>query len=145
MNIFEQVKKHWQQLRKGTYQFLDGIKETDLDLKLPFAKSQTIRYQLHCMCGAQESNISLIVEDKWNGYSSSLDKLGKTDLATIKTHLQAADKQMLAAMKKAYFSLVNYMILVEHEAHHQGQLINFIYAYNLPIPKSWQEKWALSN
>ncbi|OIN89387.1 hypothetical protein COW80_01945 [Candidatus Beckwithbacteria bacterium CG22_combo_CG10-13_8_21_14_all_01_47_9] len=97
MNIFEQVKKHWQQLRKGTYQFLDGIKETDLDLKLPFAKSQTIRYQLHCMCGAQESNISLIVEDKWNGYSSSLDKLGKTDLATIKTHLQAADKQMLAA------------------------------------------------
>jgi len=145
MNIFEQVKKHWQQLRKGTYQFLDGIKETDLDLKLPFAKSQTIRYQLHCMCGAQESNISLIVEDKWNGYSSSLDKLGKTDLATIKTHLQAADKQMLAAMKKADFSLVNYMILVEHEAHHQGQLINFIYAYNLPIPKSWQEKWALSN
>ena len=97
------------------------------------------------MCGAQESNLSLIIEDKWNGYSSSLDKLGKTDLATIKTHLQAADKQMLAAMKKADFSLTNYLILVEHEAHHQGQLINFIYAHNLAIPKSWQEKWALTN
>jgi len=145
MDLFEQVKAHWQQLREGTYQFLDGIKESDLDLKLPFSKSQTIRYQFHCMCGAQESNLSLIIEDKWNGYSSSLDKLGKTDLATIKTHLQAADKQMLAAMKKADFSLTNYLILVEHEAHHQGQLINFIYAHNLAIPKSWQEKWALTN
>ncbi len=144
MKTFEEVKKHWQQLREGTYQFLDGIKESDLDLKLPFSKSQTIRYQFHCMCGAQESNIPLITEGKWKGYSSSLDKLGKTDIATIKKHLRAADKQMLAAMKQADFSLINYMILVEHEAHHQGQLINFIFAHGLPIPKSWQDKWALS-
>ena len=73
MNTFEQVKIHWRQLRKDTYQFLDGMKEADLDLKLPFEKSQTIRYQLHCMCGAQESNISLIVEDKWNGYSNYIE------------------------------------------------------------------------
>jgi hypothetical protein len=145
MKTFEKVKKHWQQLRQGTYQFLDGIKESDLNLKLPFPKSQTIRYQFHCMCGAQESNIPLICEGKWKGYSSSLDKLGQTDIATIKTHLRAADKQMLVAMKQTDFSLTNYMILIEHEAHHQGQLINFIYAHDLPIPKSWQEKWALSN
>ncbi|MBV7333222.1 hypothetical protein KFU94_34315 [Chloroflexi bacterium TSY] len=40
--------------------------------------------------------------------------------------------------------LSNYMRLVEHEAHHQGQLINFIYAHDLPIPFSWVDKWALS-
>ena len=145
MNLFNQVKKHWRQLREGTYQFIDGLKESDLDLKLPFARSQTIRYQLHCMCGAQESNISMIVDNTWNGYSSSLDKLGKTDLITIKKHLLTADKKMLTVMKKSNFNLENYMILVEHEAHHHGQLINFIYAHNLPIPQSWQSKWALAN
>lgn len=143
-SIFGQVKKHWLQLREGSYQFLEGIKEADLDLKLPFPKSQNIRYQFHCMCGAQESNIPLIIEGKWKVYVSSLDSLGKTDKATIKKHLRAADKKMLTAMTKADFILENYMVLVEHEAHHQGQLINFIYAYRLPIPKSWQEKWALS-
>lgn len=145
MNLYKEVKKHWQQLREGTYQFIDGLKESDLELKLPFKKSQTIRYQLHCLCGAQESNLSLIVENKWNGYSSSLDKLGKTNLATIKKHLHEADRKMLAAMWKGDFILENYLILVEHEAHHQGQLINFIYAHNLPIPQSWKEKWALTD
>lgn len=144
MNLYKEVKTHWQQLREGTYQFIDGLKESDLDLRLPFKKSQTIRYQFHCMCGAQESNIPFISNGKWLGYSSSLDKMGKTDLVTIKKHLQAADRKMLVVLKSDFY-LENYMILVEHEAHHQGQLINFIYAYNLPIPKLWQEKWALTN
>lgn len=37
-----------------------------------------------------------------------------------------------------------YLYLTEHEAHHHGQLINFIYAHNLPIPPGWAEPWALS-
>lgn len=145
MEIYQKIKQHWQQLREGTYQFIDGLKESDLDLKLPLAQSQTIRYQLHCMCGSQESNLSLIMENKWNGYTSSLDMFGKTNIVTIKKHLREADKKMLVAMGKGNFVLENYLILVEHEAHHQGQLINFIYAHNLSIPKSWQEKWALSH
>ena len=32
----------------------------------------------------------------------------------------------------------------EHEAHHHGQLINFIYACGFPIPESWTDAWGLS-
>ncbi|NMB56746.1 hypothetical protein GYA19_02295 [Candidatus Beckwithbacteria bacterium] len=50
---------------------------------------------------------------------------------------------LLQVFEDGYSPMINYMILVEHEAHHQGQIINFIYACDLPIPKSWSEKWAL--
>ena len=37
-----------------------------------------------------------------------------------------------------------YLYLTEHEAHHHGQLINFLYAHDLPIPPGWAEQWALT-
>jgi hypothetical protein len=66
--------------------------------------------------------------------------------------MRLADEVLLQAVHKADLTnsfadgrtpLAHYLKLVEHEAHHQGQLINFIYAFDLPIPKSWEEKWHL--
>ena len=152
-NLPKEIQSHWQQLRGMTNDFLEAIKESDLEKKLPFPESQSLGYQFWCMVGAQESNIPLITKGKWEGFACSLDSEDKVTKEIIVAHMQEADKKLLGALQKTdllqKFSdgstpLMNYMILVEHESHHQGQIINFIYAHNLPIPKSWKEKWALT-
>lgn len=40
--------------------------------------------------------------------------------------------------------LESYFRLVEHESHHHGQLINFIYACRFPIPACWADSWGLT-
>ncbi len=152
-SLLQEVKAHWLQLRGMTYDLLGKLKPEDLNKKLPFPASQDILYQFNCMIGAQESNIPLITKGVWEGFSSSLDKEPEKTIEVIKKHMQEADSKLFEALQSTdllkKFSdgsspLMNYMVLVEHEAHHQGQLINFIYACDLPIPKSWVDKWALS-
>lgn len=152
-SLLKEIQNHWRQLRGMTYDFLKEIKESDLVKKLPFPESQSLSYQFWCMVGAQESNIPLITKGKWEGFACSLDSEDKVTKEVIVTHMEEADEKLLRALQETdllqKFSdgntpLMNYMILVEHESHHQGQIINFIYAHNLPIPKSWKEKWALT-
>lgn len=152
-SLFQEIKAHWLQLRGMTYDLLGELKSEDLDKKLPFPASQDILYQFNCMIGSQESNIPLITKGVWEGFSSSLDNEPQKTIEVIKTHMQEADNKLFEALQNTDLlskysdggsPIMNYMILVEHEAHHQGQLINFIYACDLPIPKSWADKWALS-
>ena len=67
--------------------------------------------------------------------------------------MEAADGALRAAFEQVDWlrvfadgttPLAGYYRLVEHEAHHHGQLINLIYANNLPIPASWADSWALT-
>ncbi len=147
--LLSETKAHWKQLRGMTYDFLDLIGDEDLDKRLPFKESQPLGYQFWCMIGAQESNIPLITKGKWEGFSCSLDKVTKE---AVVGHMKQADKLLYKALDEVDLltkfedkstPLLNYMVLVEHESHHQGQIINFIYAHDLPIPKSWEFKWAL--
>jgi len=135
-----------------TYDFIDVIKDEDLEKRLPFPESQNILYQFRCMIGAEESNIALITEGVWKGFSSSLDKEKKITRTIIKKHMKLADQKLykglesvslLKKFKNGTTPFMNYMVLVEHESHHQGQIINFIYALDLPIPKTWERKWDL--
>lgn len=151
-NLVQETINHWKQLRSMTYDLLDELNPEDLSKKLPFPASQDILYQFNCMIGAQESNIPLITKGVWEGFSSSLDSEQEKSIPVIKQHMQKADGRLFEALKSIDLlkkfddggsPLMNYMILVEHEAHHQGQFINFIYACDLPIPKSWEQKWAL--
>ena len=152
--LLGEVKAHWQQLRGMTYDLLNELKEEDLDKRLPFPASQSLQSQFECMLGTQESWLPLLTKGVWEEWSCSLYELnGEISIATIKAHLQAADRQLFEALEsgdllrrneRGRSSLMYYMILVEHEAHHQGQLINFIYAHDLPIPESWAAKWALA-
>ena len=151
-DLNEEIKNHWNQLRGMTYDLLDLLLAEDLRKKLPFPASQDLLYQFNCMIGAQESNIPSITKGIWEGFTSSLDNEVEKDIKVIKRHMVEADKRLFDAIESIDLlkkfpdgrtPLINYMILVEHEAHHQGQAINFMYACNLPIPKSCEYKWAL--
>lgn len=153
ISLLNELKNHWKQLRGMTYDLLKVISDSYLKKKLPFPASQSIEYQFNCMIGAQESNIPLITQGVWEGFSCSLTKEKTINRTIIKKHMQSADNLLYKALERTDLlkkfpdgstPLLNYMILVEHESHHQGQLINFIYACDLPIPKSWSEKWALT-
>lgn len=145
--------QQWQGIRALTYDYLAVLTPPDVPLKLPFPESEDLLYQFWCMIGAHESYVRELQAGSWQGFSCSLDTLGDYSLEAIERQMREADRAMaeilgktdleagLASGKRGY-EVVQRM--VEHEMHHHGQLINFMYYGRLPIPKSWHLKWNLS-
>ncbi|MEZ4712062.1 MAG: hypothetical protein R3A44_33050 [Caldilineaceae bacterium] len=154
-SLARHLQTHWQQLRGMTYDLLDMLSEPDLIKKLPFAASQDMQYQFFCMLGTQESWLPVLssgVMETWDCSLTPASEGQPLALAEVKAHFAAADRALFAQLAQldllhpvgdGHPPLHQYMVLVEHEAHHQGQLINFIFALDLPIPPSWADKWAL--
>ena len=153
--LLDETKKHWQQLRGRTYDLLDELSQEDLARRLPFPEAQSLYYQFWCMLGAQESWPPLLTRGVFEGFASSLDELDEQPptIAAIKQYMAAADERLFEVLESGVLlrrfdngstPLSHYLRLVEHEAHHHGQLINLIYAHHLPIPQSWADEWALT-
>ena len=148
------IAKHWRQLRGRTLDLVALLEPAQLDLKLPFETSQSIHYQFWCMLGAQQSWQALFETGEWAGFSCTLTGRDEHKHPAVVTEMmRAADEKLLSILESADLSeafangstrLDHYLSLVEHESHHQGQLINFIYAHEIEIPQSWAEKWSLS-
>ena len=151
--LLDQTIAHWNDLRGRTYDLLDVLTPDDLPKRLPFPESQSVYYQFRCMVGTTETYARMIETGEWPGWNSSLS-VEPASLETIQAALRQSDEVLLAALRKRDLmgpygssgktALLRYLELVEHESHHHGQLINFIYTLNLPIPASWAETWALS-
>jgi uncharacterized damage-inducible protein DinB len=145
---------HWNDLRGRTYDLLDVLQPTDLPRALPFPESESLYNQLWCMLGTTESFAKRIAAGSWQGWDSSLSYDPEdVTLGDIRQHLKESDDRLFAALRQndvlqafpdGSTPLRHYLRLVEHESHHHGQLINFIFALNLPIPQSWADEWALS-
>ena len=90
----------------------------------------------------------------WRSANSQTAPAGEVlPVERVRQGMEAADATLLATFEKVDWlqvfengstPLAGYYRLVEHEAHHHGQLINLIYANNLPIPESWADSWALT-
>lgn len=149
------MQLHWQDLRRRTYDLMDVLSDSDLTARLPFPESQDVLYQFHCMLGTQESWPPVLREGRMTGWDCSLQTVAPGEEMSIErvrkamlradVQLQAtfAEVDWLRAFVHGTTPLMGYYRLVEHEAHHQGQLINLIYACNFPIPASWADAWAL--
>jgi hypothetical protein len=152
--LLDQTIAHWNDLRGRTYDLLDALTPADLPKRLPFPESQSVYYQFWCMLGTTESFAKLIAAGDWQGWDSSLPfEPGDMTPEAVRAALQQTDESLFAALRqhdlmqpygRGATPLRHYFRLVEHESHHHGQLINFIYALNLPIPASWADEWALS-
>ena len=154
--ILQSVQAHWQELRGRTYDLLDVLADVDLDARLPFPESQNILYQFYCMLGTQESWPPVLLEGRMRDWDCSLKPAPAGEalpIGRVRTAMEAGDARLGAAFEQADWlhvfkdgatPLAGYYRLVEHESHHHGQLINLIYANNLPIPASWADSWALT-
>jgi len=128
------------------------LQPSDLALKLPFPEFQSLSYQFFCIVGAHESYLRQLEHGSWQGFSSSVSGIPNLTPAIIKEHMQRSDAAMADLVKRidltqrltdgSYgYEVVQRMI--EHEMHHHGQMINFLFCHQLPIPESWHEKWEL--
>jgi hypothetical protein len=150
----EHLITHWNNLRGRTYDLLDVLQPADLPRTLPFPESESLYNQLWCMLGTTESFAERIAAGSWQGWHSSLSSSAShVTMDEIRQHLKESDATLFAALRQHNLlepyadgstPLRHYFRLVEHESHHHGQLINFIFALNLPIPQSWADEWALS-
>lgn len=143
----------WQGLRRLTYDYLAVLEPAHFARKLPFEKSQTLAYQFWCMVGAQESYTKKLQHGSWQGFSSSLGQFKEYTSPIVIGQMQQADDALahcLSTMSSEqrlqngeYAHEVVFQI-IKHESHHHGQLINFMFCLQLPIPTSWRDEWALS-
>lgn len=158
IELSQHLQEGWKALRGRTYDLLDVLKQEDLEKKLPFSTSQSLYYQLECMIGTTETLGKAIKTGKSQEWHCSLWALpshtsSSVPLATIRDSFQKSDEFLLATLEAAALlteqedhttPLQTYWTLVEHESHHHGQLIHFIYALDLPIPQSWANRWKLT-
>ncbi len=145
--------EQWQGIRQLTCDYLDELKPSDLALKLPFPESQSLLNQFYCMVGAEESYLRELQHGEWQGFSSSIADIQAITPAIIKDHMREADKMMSDLLsttdltQKLSNGKPGYKVvqsIIEHEMHHHGQLINFMYCHKFPIPQSWFLKWHLT-
>lgn len=145
--------QQWQGIRGLTYDLLAVLTPADLSQRLPFPESQDLLYQFYCMLGASESYLRELQAGSWQGFKCSLDRLSDYSLEAIARQMREVDRALAAVLAttdlearlengKRGYEVVQRM--VEHEMHHQGQLIHYIYCHQLPIPQSWFEKWHLT-
>ncbi len=154
--ILESVKTHWQDIRGRTYDLMEVLEDADLKSRLPFPDSQDVLNQFYCMLGTQESWPPVLLEGSMKGWDCSLTVTSQEELlpvTQVRKAMEAADVLLFDALERVDWlsefqsgttPLAGYFRLVEHEAHHHGQLINFIYACKFPIPQSWADSWALT-
>ncbi len=153
--ILDSVKNHWKDIRGRTYSLMEVLEDTDLQARLPFPESQDVLAQFYCMLGTQESWSPVLLEGSMKGWNCSLTPAAGEMLPVIQVRqaMAAADAKLFDVLERVDWlsrfqngntPLAGYFRLVEHEAHHHGQLINFIYACKFPIPPSWADSWALT-
>lgn len=123
------------------------IPESALAERLPGIRSNTIGQQLWCVIGARESYGRAIAAGEWKGFSCSVSNeqcSTKVDLSRSLASSGARLVEVVSAeelLTDAQHQLV--LDVLEHEAAHQGQLIRYLYALNLPIPNLWKSRYAL--
>jgi hypothetical protein len=125
-------------------EFAVGLPEEAFVASIP-GRSNTVGEQLWCVIGGRESGVRAIENSKWMGFGSSLKETAvKSEVVdTLKRSGEAFANAYTGEASTAVHDRVGLFVL-EHDAMHQGQLIRFAYALNLPFPKSWVDHWELT-
>ena len=127
-----------------TFDVADSIPTGDLQLKLKDLPSNTIGEQLWCIVGARESYLNAIRNERWMGFSCSLDDT--TSKNKILTCLKKSAEESLDFLNSTELQekqLELLLLMLEHEVQHHGQLIRYFYGNKLAFPKSWSERYTV--
>lgn len=147
------IKAHWENLRRLTYDVLSVINDDHLRLKLPYQQSDDLGFQFYQALGTQESFIPFIADGVWHGWHCTLADWDKATVEQFKVQMQRADQllfstldvvDLLKPFADGKSPLTHYLTLTGHESYRQGNIINFLYALNVQIPASWSVAWRSS-
>lgn len=128
---------------------LHTLRAENYAYKLKGLRSNTIGSQLLCVAGARESYYKSILGNEGFKWTCSFD--GK--MANVKTELDRYmgeyEKEIIKFIEDTEEISSNQTSLIldllSHEYLHQGQMIRYLYANHLPIPKSWKDFWHLED
>ena len=152
--LVDEIRQHWRHLRSRTYDLLAALQDSDLSKRLPFPESETLGYQLWCMLAMSNVLVDGLVGKNFADHDTCF-RAAKENITVedLRLAMRQSDDKVLTSLDNIDLLKVGdtsmtplwiYLYLTEHEAHHHGQIINFLYAHGLPIPASWAEQWALS-
>ncbi|GAA2916290.1 hypothetical protein JOD62_002634 [Microbacterium keratanolyticum] len=127
--------------------FLSEMTPQLLASRLRDLPSNTIGQQLWCVIGARESFAAAARAGAWQGFDCSLQHEHLSDAAAVRDTLSRSafdvDSWVSGLDVSDEDSLRYALALLEHEAMHHGQLLRYLYAFDVPRPQSWQELYAL--
>ena len=147
MALLEVVRSNLRRSASLYDALIDVLPEAALVEGLPRVRSNTIGEQLWCVIGARESYGRAITAGEWKGFSCSVTKKQCSTKADLTMSLASSGVILVEVVSDeeeftdAQHQLI--MDVLEHEAAHQGQLIRFLYALNLPFPDSWKSRYSL--
>jgi hypothetical protein len=125
--------------------FVAGLDDAALGSSLDPLPSNSIGAQLWCVVGARESYSRALAEGAWAGFSCSLGN--PEDAGEVAAALgRSKDAVLVQLLRLTAFGDAHHRLLLdllEHEAQHHGQLIRYLYGLRLPIPGSWNARYAL--
>ena len=115
--------------------------------KLP-VRSNSIGGQWWCVIGARESYLQALQQGQWVGFHCSLAYDRAQQKQRVVEALDRTARGLLITLEGLALADVRQDLLVdllEHEALHPGQLIRYVYGLGYSFPKSWAERWALTD
>ena len=143
------VVKKLEKAFKMNNEFMKVIKEEALKLNIESTRSNSIGSQIACLLGARDAYGKCIVSDtefSWNPDFKHSDRYNHT---IINKHAYDVSNKLinqisgLEELSDNQSSLI--IDLISHEYLHQGQLIRYIYANDLEMPKEMKSFWHLED
>jgi hypothetical protein len=128
------------------YRDLIGVLTPELlGSRLPGSRSSRVGNHFWCVVGARESYVRAARAGAWQGFASSLtvDDDPQAVAAALADSAREVGRWLETLDPEDEASLEWALHLLEHETQHHGQLIRYLYAVPLPIPRSWIEQYAL--
>lgn len=107
--------------------------------KLPNIRSNTVGSQLQCVIGVREMWVATMETGIRPGFHPSLAKEQTSDAEAVNAKLAATGELVRAALlddltEEQEDSALG---LLEHESGHTGQLLRYLFALDVEIPRLW--------
>jgi len=139
------LRRHHAAANRLYLDLLDGLTPDLLRTRLPGVRSSPVRNHFWCVAGARESYVRAARAGSWQGFDSSLT--ADDDPSAVRAALERTAAEVDAWLGELApddeYGWDWALNLLEHETQHHGQLIRYLYAVPMPVPRSWVEHYAL--
>lgn len=130
-------------------EFIQVIEEQSLKLRITDARSNTIGSQLACVARARDAYTKSILNDVTFSWKPDFPYEDRYDQMKLSQHLiekSAEFVRVFELFENWSDNQLDLMIdLIGHEFLHQGQLVRYIYANKLSMPKTVKAFWHLED